>query len=533
MIEAWIESSLIRATNLSKSKLNKPLAIKVMKNEVRSFQIVVRNKRSHNISLHLNSNDPNNIRIRSVGMVPMAHRNTEMSDKKGDVDLQLSYPGFVPDPLLDQTEILLGAYETRSFWITVNYKRKLKPGIKKISLNLLCDEKKIKQFKIQLNTLNFKIPPRKNFPVTHWFYIDAIMDFYKFDNFNNDFWKMIEKYMINLVEHGTDTIFVPAFTPPLDGIKRPSQLVNVMMTSNQTYKFDFKFLKKYIQLAKKCGFRHFEWSHLVTQWGAKNALRIYKGNGETEELLWKPNTLATSNIYLEFMSQYLKKLKSFLDKEKIFKNSFFHLSDEPHGEEQLKNYMSFKNKIKVIAPWLSFMDAVSEIKYAENGVVDMPIAALKNSIKFIDRGFETWCYFCCGPRGQYLNRLLDTPLPKISMSGTLFYKWPFKGFLHWGYNYWYKRSSRTLADTYTTSDADVWPAWPYGDPFVVYPGKDGPIDSIRWEIFGESLQDYDILQALKINRNDPIIKQLNSFEDFPKSIAWKEKFKEKLYALAE
>ena len=33
-----------------------------------------------------------------------------------------------------------------------------------------------------------------------------------------------------------------------------------------------------------------------------------------------------------------------------------------------------------------------------------------------------------------------------------------------------------------------------GDPFVVYPGPDGPVDSLRWEVFAASLQDYALLQ---------------------------------------
>ena len=46
--------------------------------------------------------------------------------------------------------------------------------------------------------------------------------------------------------------------------------------------------------------------------------------------------------------------------------------------------------------------------------------------------------FCCGPHGPWLNRFLDTPLPKIRMSGWLFYRLGAKGFLHWGFNYWHK-----------------------------------------------------------------------------------------------
>ena len=74
------------------------------------------------------------------------------------------------------------------------------------------------------------------------------------------------------------------------------------------------------------------------------------------------------------------------------------------------------------------------------------------------------------------------------MAGWLFYRFQQQGFLHWGYNYLYRRQTQQLIDPFLTNDGDGWPGWMHGDPFVVYPGKDGPLDSIRWEVFAESLE---------------------------------------------
>src|SRR6185295_9173928 len=102
-----------------------------------------------------------------------------------------------------------------------------------------------------------------------------------------------------------------------------------------------------------------------------------------------------------------------------------------------------------------------------------------------------------------------------------FYRWPFGGFLHWGYNYWYKSQTRQLIDPFVVTDATYWPGWAYGDPFVVYPGPGGmPIDSIRWEVFHESLQDYALLQTLGVERDGKLMAPLKSFENFPKTEKW-------------
>ena len=67
------------------------------------------------------------------------------------------------------------------------------------------------------------------------------------------------------------------------------------------------------------------------------------------------------------------------------------------------------------------------------------------------------------------------------------------------------------------------PMIPSGDGFVIYPGPDGkPLDSIRWEVFAESLQDYAILQTAGIKPDDAMLSGIGSYREFPKSEKWLE-----------
>jgi hypothetical protein len=70
------------------------------------------------------------------------------------------------------------------------------------------------------------------------------------------------------------------------------------------------------------------------------------------------------------------------------------------------------------------------------------------------------------------------------------------------------------------SDARAWPEWVYGDTFVVYPGQDGPVDSLRWEVSAESLQDYVLLQAAAVDPGDPLLSEIIDFENFPWTEDW-------------
>ena len=53
---------------------------------------------------------------------------------------------------------------------------------------------------------------------------------------------------------------------------------------------------------------------------------------------------------------------------------------------------------------------------------------------------------------------------------------------------------------------DAGYAFPSGDTFLVYPGQDGPLDSIRYEVLCEAIQDLRALHKLeeKIGRNSVI-----------------------------
>ena len=61
----------------------------------------------------------------------------------------------------------------------------------------------------------------------------------------------------------------------------------------------------------------------------------------------------------------------------------------------------------------------------------------------------------------------------------------------------------------------------YGDSFLVYPGEHGPVDSVRWEVIAEALQDYALLQTLDVDRNCELLQPIKGFEEFPKMEAWR------------
>lgn len=519
MQPAWVVSSTRRCFPATPSTQRRAARIRAARGQQISFQAAFRTgDRPLTVTAAVSAPAGVCTRLRRVGHVPVRHFTTEVP--VGDLDGVGHLPGLVPDPLFDETTLTAGPWETNSFWVTLRIADDLPPGEYEVRVSLDAPGDELPELSVRLLVSPAIQPPRTDFPVTHWLHVDALCDWYGLESFNGDFWRILGAYLDDYAAHGSDVVYVPMFTPPLDGTRRPTQLLGVHATPSGQYAFDWTLVRRFVAECVGHGLARFEWTHLFSQWGAAHPPVIYHGRGEQRRSLWAANEAATSGVYVDFLAQFLPQFERFLRVEGLLESSFFHLSDEPSGDEALGRYRQARALIARLAPWMRVIDALSDIRLAEEGVVDEPVALLPEAQRFVRAGLPTWAYFCCIPRGRYLNRFLDTPLTTVAMSGWLLHSVGVKGFLHWGYNYWYRSQTAELIDPYQVTDGGAWPTWAAGDTCQVYPGPEGPVDSIRWEVFAESLQDLAMLRALRLSPGTPLLAPVHDFADFPRGESW-------------
>jgi hypothetical protein len=520
-VEFWLETSLHRvfpgtlpgSTNLS---------LLAARNTKISFQACFRNNRPGALKVRCSISGVDDLkpRIRLIGLVPMPHLtpNTDPAELDGAGRL----PGLVPDPLWPTSEAVIGLSESRSFWITLNVPSDVEAGARTLKVNFsILDGKHEVSIPVNLDIARLVVQPRKDFPVIHWWRGEATWDWYKTGRFDERWWKITHDQLKDMIEHGSDVISVPMLVARRETFKRPCQLLIVKEPEPGKYEFDWSIVKGFIDMSREIGFKKFEWSHLWIYWGAENPVRVYKEVDGNFVMLWPPEISGFSDTFMNFLHQFLPEFHTFLTKEGLLEDSYFHLSDEPSGGQHLKNYKRAREILHEQAPWMKVMDALSDIEYGRQHLTDIPIPMVSAAQPYIDEKIPHWVYYCCGPQGPWLNRFMDTPLAKIRMSGMLFYRLKAQGFLHWGFNYWHKMEQEQIGDPFNDASNASWPNIPYGDPFMIYPGPNGePLDSIRWEVFSESLQDYAILQSASIPPEDPLLKDLRSYANFPKNEAW-------------
>lgn len=518
-VRYWLQSSIKRVYPGTEAVECTKITMLTARNDQVSFQACVRNLTENpvHVQLRVDGADGLDITVRRVGYVPLPHFTPNVPIEHIEGIGQL--PGLAPDPLFPESDIVAGPFETQAFWLTVRVPAEVEPKLRPLSVQFFTNDILMSSLTAEIDTRPL-IVKTTAFPVIQWFYADSLCDWYKLEPYEPKFWPILENYIRDLVQHGCSSLYVPIITPPTDGIKRPHQLLKVTEPSVGQYEFDFTDVEKWVDIGLSQGVQYFEWTHWFWQWGVQWALRVYRSNADRESLLWPHETSATSQTYRNFLSQLFPVLKQFLDRKGIQDRSFFHVSDEPHGVEHMNNYKAARQMLRELAPWMKVMDALSEVEYGKQKLTDMPVPSISVAHEYAAAGIPSWVYYCCGPRGEYLNRFLDTPLTKIKMHGWLFRKLNALGFLHWGYNYWYAAGSQRMIDPFSENAAGNWPGWSSGDPFVVYPGVEGPIDSIRWEIFGESLRDYALLESAGIESDDPILADIKGYAEFPFTEEW-------------
>ncbi len=517
----WLETSLNRV--FPRSAPGTPrLELLAARNSRIAFQACLKNQRLSELKAECQviGGDDLKPQVRYVGLVPMHHLtpNTEMSELDGVEHL----PGLVPDPLWPLSKVTsIGPSESRSFWINLDIPADAQPGRREITIRMSVDDAtRYVEMPVTLEISPFVVQPRRDFPVVHWWRGEATWDYYQTEMFDQRWWALTKAQLQDMLAHGSDVVYVPIFFGRRETFRRPCQLLGVSEPSSGKYVFDWSRVKRFTDLCQEIGFRQFEWSHLWIYWGVENPIRVYTLKDGGYEMLWAPDTAATSETYLNFLRQFLPEFHQFLIQEKLLEGSYFHLSDEPGSDAHVENYRRARQVLRELAPWMKVIDALSDIRYGREGLTDMPIPIVSSAQSYIEEGIPHWVYFCCAPQGPWLNRFMDTPLPKIRMSGWLFYRLQARGFLHWGFNYWHKLEREELTDPFNDGSAADWPVIPYGDPFMIYPGPDGPIDSIRWEVFAESLQDYAILQTAGVKPEDALLAEIKTYADFPKSEEW-------------
>ncbi|UCH36011.1 MAG: DUF4091 domain-containing protein [Armatimonadota bacterium] len=388
-------------------------------------------------------------------------------------ELTRQAPAWFPDPLLEEREVAAERGENQPILVTVSVPRDTAPGLYRSKVRVQGDGARV-DVPLTLEVLPFNLPEKPTLWVTNWFSHGAIANAYGVPLYSEEFWRLLEAFARDMAEHRQNVVIVPP------------DLVDVYIEANGGLTFDFPRFDRWVGIFEQAGvaerleIMHMggrttgEWECPTFAIGRRPAL--VRATGERQDI--------EIEQFLPGLVQHLKE-KGWLGK------SMLHVADEPIPVN-VESWQEASRRVHAAAPELPRIDAIHVPGLPGDLEIWVP------QLNFFDESYETfrdaqqkgecelWFYTAWVPQGKYPNRLMDFPLIKPRLLHWVNYLYGATGYLHWGLNWW---------------DIEFGHFSP-GDEWIVYPGKNGPRGSLRWEAMRDGLEDYEYFKLLEGKRGE-------------------------------
>ncbi len=408
-----------------------------------------------------------NVKALFVGSIPLTFNSPAPPE-----ELERRAPSEVPDPILEETEeVDLEAGVTQPCYLRIYVPRDAEPGEYRGYVVARAGELEARM-EVALLVHPVTLPSERSLYVTNWFSVWNIAKIHGVELWSEGFWSPFERWVKFMVEYRQNVFWVP-----LETIK--------VYRGGDGYRFDFSVFDRYVEILLRSGAELIEITHVAgfKQWGGREielrSFQVVYGPGDTRT---EPGELVLPHL-LRALEEHLKE-RGWLDRALI------HVADEP-TEDGIEEWRRVSRMVKEFAPGLRRIDAIETVGFG--GDLEIWVPTLHHYEQWMDEyeaargeGRELWFYTCLNPQGRYPNRFIDFPLLKTRILHWINYAYDLRGFLHWGYNWWHGDPFRELN-----------PQLPPGDTHIVYPGKRGPLPSLRLEAMRDGLEDYELLKLLE------------------------------------
>ncbi len=459
-IAVFTASSLDRIFQDGKTLL-KPLfdnkgSISLAKNEYRSFQIVIQSqgKELNNVTLKLSDLigaktgskfSKDNITVRVVGFVPTIKPN-----------YPVKYVGNWPDTLLPDSSVEnIKPGMTQPFWVTIYAPSDTIAGDYEGNISVFEGKNAIKTIPITLHVYNFELPKTSHLKTSFDFFDKyTAIRYPRGDSEDKGAYKariedLNDEYIIAMLKYRMN---------PILNIDPTSQMEMANVDRYLVYGLNN------FAIGKRGGTFNNNWPN--DDRSIEALFNLYRTYGEDLKLY---NMLPYAYVYLwdegDMGNPQVAKIASMTHRAYPgLKNmvDYHGIWDTANGSDWIKD----------IDIWAFNIDDFNEQKIRQ-------LQAL---------GKETWLYIS-SPSGNNAPSLnIDFDSIDYRIIPWLCWKYDIKGFLYWSVNSW------PNVDPFKNAQNTKWEQ--NGNGLLFYPGKDGPIESLRMEIFREGMEDYEYIQLL-------------------------------------
>ncbi|HIE50767.1 MAG TPA: DUF4091 domain-containing protein [Armatimonadetes bacterium] len=406
-----------------------------------------------------------------VGFIPVP-KNTGRTPPE---ELIRQAPCEIPDPLLPARQLDVPAGRTQPVWLTVTVPADAPPGEYRGEVTVRVGNA-AQSLPLQLTVYDFTLPAERHLWVTNWFSANRLAFTQPAERGSVAYWQQLALFARNLAAH-RQNVFLTPWT-----------LIKVWREADGKLTFDYTDFDRYVQTFLEAGLERIEISHLAHHgpggWGSREV--ILSNVSATDRQSGERVTLGPK----EGLGPLLADLERHLTARGWLEQAMIHICDEP-ALHNLASWQRASDFVHQHAPRLKRIDAIETTDFFGQLEVWVPkLNHLRNWLPDYQRakaeGAEVWFYTCLHPTGRYMNRFLDYSLLKVRLLHWLNVLYDLDGYLHWGLNHW-------RDDPYGPPSDRL----PPGDTHIIYPGEAEPVNSLRWEMMREGLEDYEYFWLLR------------------------------------
>lgn len=442
----WAEGPLkkIRKDEMPLPLSEEGIKIKSARNEYESFQLVFATQKESIESITLAVSD-----LRTEEGKLIAKENIKFF-KEYYVDIRSL--GLFPDalPELKEPFDLKSEDKLQPIWVDIHVPKGTLPGKYKGMINVSAKNALTVQMPLEVSVWDFGLSDRQRLKTPLyaicWY---SIRDIYKVERGSPEFKKIFEKYFWFAIEH--------KITP--DG------LIEIVedWTSPEA--------KKYLDDPRVNWFRVMK--HFYSE--------------------VTPESKKSIKEYLDFIRK-----SGWKDKAYICLWGGPYGQDEPYTEEQYKRIVRGMNLCHEIAPDIPYLTTKEPIPIIYNNVDTSSIVWFPATERFdAKKGKERQIL---GDKIGWYNNATHIQKTAISLRvmGILSALYDMKAWSIWAINFW----GRPGESKNVWVDPASYKKGQEGNGFLLYPGKDGPVASIRLKLTRDAIEDYEYLYLLgeKINK---------------------------------
>lgn len=457
---------------------------------------------------------------------PVRSLTTEVSDLKGPTQMipkervLVRYPGFIPvdengqytpDPLFVRSSFDLAANQAQPIWIDIRIPEDAEAGTYAGRVSIRKGSRSVAEFNVQLDVLDFSIPPvtKDHFYFNILFDPGSVARMHKVGLWSEQHWKLLGKYVRNWAEHSQDSIVVFFLEDPweMDTGFPVSSVVDWNLPGaweslkDPKFEFDYSHFDRFVKMCQAAGI-----NKNLQAWSPVNMphhdYAIVHYRDTLTNKMQKLKVTAGTPDYERVWSQFAKSFQDHLKQKNLLAMTTVGLDEISTG-----NLDKIVPVFRKVAPELKLMVSGGDEKgkYQEfSPEMAFHFGYVKSEVPMPDtagrrkQGKRTLMYTANSPLRP--NTFMFSKPLESRMIPWLVWKYDFDGYIRWAWNFW--------MDEFWRQPRYKWRS---GDMHFVYPGEDGPLDSIRSEMLRKGAQDYEVMywirEKLKQMKDQAVAKQ--------------------------